>query len=66
VIKWRIPELLQTRGWTPYRLAKESGITISLAYRLATGDPVHRIDAMTLETLCDVFDVGPGELIERV
>jgi DNA-binding Xre family transcriptional regulator len=66
MIRWRVPELLRVRGWTPYRLAKESGLTLPAAYRLAKGDPVERIEVASLEALCDVFGVEPGELIERL
>jgi DNA-binding Xre family transcriptional regulator len=37
---------------------------VPLAYRLAKRDAIQRIDARTLEKLCDVFGVGPGELLE--
>ena len=66
MIRWRIIELLGERGWTPYRLAHEAGITIPAAYRLAKDKPVQRIDTATLESLCDVFRVAPCDLIERV
>lgn len=66
MIRWRVPELLKELNWTPYRLAKEAGLTVPAAYRLAKGEPVQRIDTETLERLCDVFERSPGELIERV
>jgi DNA-binding Xre family transcriptional regulator len=66
MIRWKIPELLEERGWTPYRLAQESGLTIPAAYRIARGRAVQRIDAATLETMCEIFDARPGDLIERV
>lgn len=64
MIRWRIPELLKERGWTAYRLAQETGLTVPAAYRLAKGEPVQRIDAATLETLCETFGVQPGDLLE--
>jgi DNA-binding Xre family transcriptional regulator len=66
MIRWRVPELLKKRGWTPGQLAAESGLSRPAAYRLAKGGPVPRIDATTLDRLCELFDVEPGELIERV
>jgi DNA-binding Xre family transcriptional regulator len=66
MIRWKIPELLAERGWTPYRLAQESGLTMPAAYRIAGGRAVQRIDAATLETMCEVFRAEPGDLIERV
>jgi DNA-binding Xre family transcriptional regulator len=66
MIRWRIPELLEERGWTPYRLAQQSGLTVPAAYRLAKGKAVQRIDAATLETLCKLFNAKPGDLLELV
>jgi len=65
MIRWRVAELLAARDWTPYRLAKEAGFTVTLAYRLAKPDAVQRIDAATLERLCEVLGVEPGELLAR-
>jgi hypothetical protein len=41
-------------------------LTVTTAYRIvaANGHP-DRIDMRTLDILCDVFGVGPGELLER-
>lgn len=67
MIYWRVAEQLSRRGWTAYRLAQEAGMTVTLAYRLATPDkPVRRIDAETLETLCRTFGVKPGDLLRYV
>lgn len=66
MIRWRIPELLKLRGWSAYRLAQETGLTMPAASRLAKGHAVQRIDAATLETLCKAFDLQPGELLEWV
>lgn len=65
MIRWRIPDLLKERGWTAYRLAQETGLTVPAAYRLARGGPVKRIDADTLERLCEAFQCQPGDLLER-
>ena len=66
MIRWRIPELLRLRGWSAYRLAQETGLTMPAASRLAKGEPVQRIDAATLDKLCAAFQVQPGELLEWV
>lgn len=66
MIRWKIAELLEKRGWKAYRLAQEAKLTVPAAYRLAKGDAVRRIDTATLERLCDVFNVEPAALIERV
>ena len=64
----RINELLEARGLTAYAVARASGDRISLStiYRLKERDG--RLDTFAadmLEALCDVFDVTPGELLER-
>jgi len=61
MIRWRVPDLLQECGSTPNQLAAESGLSRPAAYRLAKGGPVSRIDTATLEKLCELFDVEPGE-----
>jgi DNA-binding Xre family transcriptional regulator len=66
MIRWRIAEMMKARGWTAYRLAQEIGLTIPATYRLVASEEIGRVDARTLEALCEVFGVEPGELIERV
>jgi DNA-binding Xre family transcriptional regulator len=67
MIRYRIDQLLAQRGWSRYRLAKGTGITEPAVHRLAVrGRAVSRIDARTLEKLCQVFGVGPGDLLEWV
>lgn len=64
MIRWTVAKQLADRDWTAYRLADEAGLSIPLAYRLAKPGGVQRIDAATLETLCRLFVVEPGELLE--
>ena len=66
MIRWRVAALLRQRGWTAYRLAKEADLSFRTAYRVAQDGAVPRIDAATLEALCDLFGAVPGDLIERV
>ena len=66
MIRWRLQELLAARGWTGYKLAGETGLTVPATYRLLRGGPVGRIDAKTLEAMCTAFDVEPGDLLECV
>jgi DNA-binding Xre family transcriptional regulator len=65
----RLPDLMQARGMrNAYSLMKASkgALTITTAVRLvdANGKP-KRVDFTTLDTLCDIFGIGPGELLER-
>ena len=67
MIRLKVAKLLRERGWTAYQLAKESGISIPVAYRLA--DPeggFRRLDVETLDALCRTFKIQPGELLEWV
>lgn len=64
MIRLRVVELLEKRGWTAYRLAKEAGISVPAAYRLANPDgEFDRLEAVTLEKLCAAFRVQPGALL---
>lgn len=67
MVRLKVAELLEDRGWTAYQLAKEAGISIPVAYRLA--DPeggFRRLDVETLDALCRTFKVQPGALLEWV
>ena len=67
MIRLTVAAQLKKRGWTAYRLAKEAGISMPVAYRLA--DPnggFSRLDVETLDALCKTFKVQPGELLEWV
>ncbi len=64
----RFPELLKAHGKTAYAVHKDSGgrISLSTAYRLKKSKGnLKFLDVGLLEALCDVFDVEPGELLER-
>lgn len=67
MIRFHLATILRRKGWSPYRLARETGLTVPTAYRLA--DPsleFGRFTAGTLDRLCEVLDVQPGELLEWV
>jgi DNA-binding Xre family transcriptional regulator len=67
-VRLRLPELMRSRGMTAYEVAKQSAgrISRSAAYRVVRMDGrLDNFDAEMLEALCDVFGVGPGELLER-
>jgi DNA-binding Xre family transcriptional regulator len=67
-MRLRIPELLEAKGVSPYRLSRESGgrISMSTVYRLKRErghlDTYRRV---MLDALCDVLGVPPGDLWER-
>lgn len=67
-VRLRIPELLKERDLSPYAVAKQSDgrISMSTAYRLVKLEGrVQTFDAGMLEALCDIFEIEPGELLER-
>jgi DNA-binding Xre family transcriptional regulator len=67
VIRFRLEAVLKQKGWTPYRLAQVTGLTVPTAYRLA--DPelrFGRFTADTLDRLCRALGVQPGDLLEWV
>jgi DNA-binding Xre family transcriptional regulator len=64
-VRWRVGELLKAKKWTRYRLVQESGLAVTVVYRIANNrGPVRVINGRTLSALCAAFDVGPGELLE--
>jgi DNA-binding Xre family transcriptional regulator len=66
MVTLRVAEHLRRRGWTAYRLAKEAGFSITLAYRLARPDGrFKRLDHRTIDQLCAAFQCQPGELLKR-
>lgn len=67
MVRWKIHALLKKRGWTAYRLAQETGLTIPAVYRLAKQRAqMGRVEGSTLDRLCDALGVQPGELLEHI
>lgn len=67
MIRFQLASVLRRKGWTPYRLSQETGLTVPTAYRLADPDmEFGRFTADTLDRLCAALDVQPGELLEWV
>jgi DNA-binding Xre family transcriptional regulator len=65
MIRFHLAAILKKRKWTPYRLAKETGLTVPAAYRLARPTlEFGRFTADTLDRLCAALDVQPGALLE--
>ena len=67
MIRFRLAEVLEQKGWTPYRLAQVTGLTVPTAYRLA--DPALRFGRFTTDTLnrlCGALEMQPGDLLEWV
>ena len=70
-IRWHLRELMAARGMFATTdlgpLLAEHGITLSReqVYRLVTGTP-ERLNTAILAALCDILNVGVGDLIEVV
>ena len=67
VIRFHLARILHQKGWSPYRLARMTGLTVPTAYRLA--DPALRFGRFTVDTLdrlCGALNIQPGDLLEFV
>lgn len=65
MIQWTLAALLKKRGWSAYRLAKDAGITMPAAYRLADPDFVPgKLDIPTLNKICAALRVQPGAFLK--
>ena len=65
MIQFRLDKLLEKRGWTAYRLAKESGIHPSVISKYVNNQ-VREISLDTLDALCRTLRCRAGDLIEYV
>ena len=67
MVRWKIAELLKKRGWSAYRLAMKTGLTVPAVYRLAKQKAqMGRVEGDTLDRLCDALGVQPGDLLEHL
>jgi DNA-binding Xre family transcriptional regulator len=65
MIQWSLADILKKRKWSAYRLAKEAGLTMPSAYKLADPDHVpDRIDVDTLDKICTALRVQPGVFLK--
>ena len=58
----RLRGLMQERGWTPYRMAKESGISVSTVRDLLKRDAEPSL--RTLEALCSGLKISLAQFFE--
>lgn len=63
-IYWKLQAKLDEHGLTPYRLKDLTGLSVPSCYDLVRDEPAKAIKASTLATLCEVFECGPGDLLE--
>lgn len=60
-VKNNVDRLLEVKGWTRYRLSKESGVTMSLIYSL--GNKESGPNSETLIKLADALECTVDELV---
>lgn len=63
MLKNKIKRLIDQKGISAYRFVKDLGVAPSTGYRLAA-DPSYIPSAKILETICDRYQVQPGEILE--
>ena len=67
MIRWRLRDVLRKRGWTAYRLARETGLTMPSVYRHARQKVrVGRVESETLDRFCAALKCQPGDLLEYI
>ena len=67
MVRWKLKGVLKARGWTAYRLAKESGLTVPAVYRLARQKvQLGRVEGDTLNRFCAALECQPGDLLEYI
>lgn len=64
-VKLRVRELADELGMNIRTLANQAGISYNSAHALYNGH-VSRVDLDTLDRLCDVLKVEPGDLFIRI
>ena len=62
-IKQRITELMQCHGWSEYRLAKESGLSISTISNMFNRNTLPSIS--TLQVICDSFGISLAQFFSE-
>lgn len=65
-IRWRLKEILDARGITPYRLAQLCELQVPTVYRIVNATEIKHIDARTLAKFCAALELQPGDLLAFV
>jgi putative transcriptional regulator len=65
MIKVKIPDLLKINGMNATDLMRKANIAYVTALRLSKGD-AQAISFEVLESLCKLFDVNVGDILEYV
>lgn len=62
-VKQRITELMQRHGWSEYRLAKESGLSISTISNMFNRNTLPSIS--TLQVICNSFGISLAQFFSE-
>ena len=65
MIKPMLTELLEKKGVTLYRLAKETDLAYSTLHKFSNGRTVS-VDFRVLDLICETLNCQPGDLLIRV
>lgn len=66
-IRLRLAEILKARKLSAYALGKGAGLNYPTVHRMSrSGATFRRLDADTLNRLCEFLGVQPGELLEFI
>jgi DNA-binding Xre family transcriptional regulator len=65
MIKVKVPELLNSKGWNATDLMRKANIAYGTALRLAKGE-AEAISFDVLEAICKLFDVSVADVLEYV
>jgi putative transcriptional regulator len=63
-VRFRLATMLESKGMSQSELARRSRISLVTINAIANNRTT-RVDLATLDALCNVLDVEPGELLER-
>ena len=65
MIACKLGDILTERGMSRRELARRSGLNINTVCKMANDDN-RMVDLTTLDKLCDVLGVEPGDLLMRL
>ncbi len=65
MIKLKVPELLEKKGWNISDLMRKANIGYTTAYRLSKGK-VGYVTFDVLNSLCEVFDAKIEDVLEYI
>jgi putative transcriptional regulator len=65
MIRFQLDELLKARGWSDYKLARESGIGANVIGKYRR-NLVRRPDLSIVNKMCEALKCSAGELLEYV